>query len=392
MSDYFIYYAESNIVCLIIFGIMLVHDMFKIDRQEKQIKYDRALTAFMLYFISDIIWVAVTDNVITKNIVTSMIVNFANYIVMVAVTYNWLHYVMAVEQVPHRNRKINIFAVLFPFIVSTVVLIALAVFAPSVLIDSETLEPSAMYNVFLIAVPIIYIFAVIFYALKKMRRETNAAEKKKHAYIGLFPLIVVGGGLVQIVFLPHTPIFCFCCTILMLIFYIRSMETLISLDPLTGLNNRGQLHRFMSQESNAKSEGKRTFVMMIDVNDFKRVNDTFGHAEGDYVLTMIADSLKATQKALIASAFLGRYGGDEFVLIASVADEKEVDAISSSIREQIDKRCKAHTESYLVTVGIGYDEMLGDDDTFQKCMQRADHKLYLDKAYGKLHGQGTMIS
>ena len=392
MSDYLIYYAESNIVCVVIFGIMLVHDIFKIDRQEKQIKFDRALVAFMLYFISDTLWAAVIDGSIPKTAVSVIAVNLSNYLLMAISTCAWLHYVMAVEQVPNRNKNLNRFAILFPFIVSTVVLIALSVFVPSALIDYETLEVKPVYNVFLSIVPIIYIIAVIFYSVRKARSEKNAIERKKHIYIGLFPLIVVIGGLIQIVFLPNTPIFCFCCTILMLIFYIKAMEMFISLDPLTGLNNRGQLHRFMSQESTAKSEGKRTFIMMIDVNDFKRVNDTFGHAEGDYVLTMIADSLKATQKALIASAFIGRYGGDEFVLIASVTDEKEVKAIASAIREEIDRRCKAHNESYVVTVGIGYDELLGDDDTFQKCMQRADHKLYLDKAYGKLHGHGTMIS
>ena len=56
MSDYFIYYASTNIVGAIIFGIMLIHDCLGVDRQEKQIKYDHSLIAFMLYFISDAIW------------------------------------------------------------------------------------------------------------------------------------------------------------------------------------------------------------------------------------------------------------------------------------------------------------------------------------------------
>ena len=53
MSSYFIYYTEASIVCVIIFGIMLCWDLFSIDKQEKQIKYDHALIAFMLYFVSD---------------------------------------------------------------------------------------------------------------------------------------------------------------------------------------------------------------------------------------------------------------------------------------------------------------------------------------------------
>ena len=56
MIEYFTYYASSNIVGIIIFGIMLAHDCLGVDRQEKQLKYDQVLIAFILYFISDAIW------------------------------------------------------------------------------------------------------------------------------------------------------------------------------------------------------------------------------------------------------------------------------------------------------------------------------------------------
>ena len=62
MSDYFIYYASANMVGAVVFGIMLIHDCLGVDRQEKQIKYDQALIAFMLYFISDVIWVGFDYN------------------------------------------------------------------------------------------------------------------------------------------------------------------------------------------------------------------------------------------------------------------------------------------------------------------------------------------
>ena len=56
MSEYFIYYASINIVGAVIFGIMLANDYIGLDRQEKQLKYDHALIAFILYFLSDAIW------------------------------------------------------------------------------------------------------------------------------------------------------------------------------------------------------------------------------------------------------------------------------------------------------------------------------------------------
>ena len=56
MPDYFIYYASINLVGALFFGIMLHHDHTSIDKQEKQIKYDHALLAFLMYFVSDAIW------------------------------------------------------------------------------------------------------------------------------------------------------------------------------------------------------------------------------------------------------------------------------------------------------------------------------------------------
>ena len=98
MQDYFIYYASANIVGTIIFGVMLAHDRFSVDRQEKQLKYDQTLVAFMLYFISDTIWAAVDSELISKTQLSVSITNYVNFILMTGITYSWLKYVMAVEK------------------------------------------------------------------------------------------------------------------------------------------------------------------------------------------------------------------------------------------------------------------------------------------------------
>ncbi len=90
MSSYFIYYTEANVVCIILFSIMLFRDIFNVDRQEKQIKYDHALVAFMLYFACDILWAGIIAGVLPKNYFTVLSVNFGNYVLMAVITYNVL--------------------------------------------------------------------------------------------------------------------------------------------------------------------------------------------------------------------------------------------------------------------------------------------------------------
>ena len=384
MTEFFIYYTEANIICTVIFVILLGHDLFSVDRQEKQLKYDNALVAFMLYFLSDILTAAVISGYLPKTAFSVAFSRILNYFLMAALTHAWLNYMMAVEQLPHRNRPINRLAVVSPFLVSTIALAVIYLFRPELLF-SDALEPTPLFSVFLIAVPIIYILAVVFYTVRLTIHEENAVEKRRHLYIGLFPLLVVIGGLAQLVLLPNTPIFCFACTILMLIFYIQSMDRQISADPLTKLNNRGQLLRYVSQKANFHMEGRRTFVVMMDVNDFKKINDTYGHAEGDRALMLLADALRSVVRSRSMPVFLGRYGGDEFILIAHPADETEIETLVGEIRAQIQAKCAEAETPYLLSVGIGYDELLQGSDSFQKCQQRADHKLYLDKEYVKLN-------
>ena len=389
MSEYFIYYVTSNIVGCIIFGIMLAHDRLSIDKQEKQLKYDHALIAFMLYFLSDAIWSGVDSGVFPVNTFTVLTTNFMNFFIMTVITSRWLMYAMTVEQLPIRNKRTTKILILIPFIVSVIGVVITYIFAPDLLLD-ENLKNTKLYDAYLVSIPYIYIIAAIIYAMKKAIREKNPIEKKNHLYIGLFPIMVLVAGLAQIILMPQLPVFCFSCTILMLIYYIQSMDAQISIDPLTRLNNRGQLIRFVSQSSNLNIDGRKTFVIMMDINDFKMINDTYGHDEGDNALIIVAGSLTSALQNHSFPTFLGRYGGDEFVLIVHPVTEDEMKELLSEIRECIIQKCIDENKPYILSIGIGFDEFLGGQDTFSECMQRADSKLYLDKEYCKSNGKSTI--
>jgi hypothetical protein len=90
MKQYFLYYTEANIMCLVIFGVMLVHDLLNASRQEKQIKFDNALLAFMVYFAADCVWTAVEAGVLPRTLSSVVATNFANCIFMSLITYSGL--------------------------------------------------------------------------------------------------------------------------------------------------------------------------------------------------------------------------------------------------------------------------------------------------------------
>ena len=383
MTNFFIYYTEASVVCIIIFAIMLVRDMTGMDRQEKQIKYDHALVAFMLYFACDAVWASIIAGVLPKNLLMVLTVNFANYCFMAGIIYAWLRYVMAVEQVPGRDSKRARFVILLPFCIATVALIVTYLLEPRLLLDETTYTLQPLYSVFQISVPCVYIAVIVGYTMKRAIVAESPIERREHLTVGFFPLMVVAGGLLQILILPETPVFCFSCAILMIVFYINAMETQISTDPLTGLNNRGQLLHYALQKANLHREGRQTYVIMLDINDFKGINDTYGHAEGDRALLIIADSLRQAVRNRSMPVFLARYGGDEFILIAHPVEEGEIETLVREIRGQIAQACKASGAPYVLSTGAGYSRLSGAEDTFQACQQRADERLYLDKAQQK---------
>lgn len=382
MTEHFIFYVESNVVCLILFGIMLVHDLLGGDRQEKQIKYDRALISFMLYFAADIFLTAVNSGVLPLNRISVALVNFADYVLMAAITITWLYYAMAVEQIKNRNTRRTRTFIIIPFIIATSVLLIIYAISPGVLMN-DALEMQPAFYVLMILVPVINMAAVLFYSYRRALTEKNPDDRKMFMQIGTFPLMVIIGGVIEVFLLPFMPIFCFCSAILMLIFYIKSMDVQISVDPLTRLNNRGQLMRYALQSGHVFEEGSKTFVIMLDVNDFKNVNDTFGHAEGDRALVIIADALRKAAAAFSESAFICRYGGDEFVMIVHAADEEALKPLFDIIRSGIEYECKAQGTPYILSVSLGSAEFRSEADSIQECMRRADIKLYEDKKRSK---------
>ena len=383
MTSFFIHYAGTNIFCIIIFMILLLHDVFNIDRQEKQIKYDRALIAFIFYFAVDCVWAALIAKKIPVTRFNVVSNTLCTYLGMVLITYTWLEYVLAVEQVEYRNDLKFRLALSLPFIISMVIMVITYISNPGFLI-SDNLEVTENFNFFLVGAPYINLIAVMYYTIRRVMKEENQAEKSKHLLIGFFPLLVVAGGLFEMIFYPYEPIFCCTSTILMLVFFIQMIQRQVSVDPLTGLNNRGQLLRYVEQRSNIHKDNRLTYVIMIDINDFKVINDTYGHAEGDRALRILSDSLKKVVGNHNMPVFLGRYGGDEFIIIVHPQSRSEMEPFIKELRNELEDECRNNNTEFMLSIGIGYDELLEEPDTFQKCMQRADQKLYQDKRNIKL--------
>jgi len=148
-------------------------------------------------------------------------------------------------------------------------------------------------------------------------------------------------------------------------------------DPLTGINNRRSIDAYI--ESLSESYGERFCVLMLDIDNFKYLNDKFGHPFGDKVIKRIAYLVRENIRD---NDFVGRYGGEEFIVFIN-ADLQKATKIAEDIRLVIqDNNMKFDGHEVHVTVSIGISEHADTQSVFET-ISIADNALYTAKTNGK---------
>ena len=152
-------------------------------------------------------------------------------------------------------------------------------------------------------------------------------------------------------------------------------------DPLTGIYNRSVFDdRIEKEVKNALKRNINLFLFIMDIDNFKNVNDTYGHQTGDLVLKIVVTQAK---KVLREVDLLARYGGEEFGIILPNITRKKAIEIAERIRSKISKTKFVYkNKSFQVTVSIGVTQ-LKNDDSITTFIERADNALYMAKSSGK---------
>lgn len=229
-------------------------------------------------------------------------------------------------------------------------------------------------------IPTIISFGYILYILRMLTMykrnnllETNA-QKDLYKRLFIFPMTPCVGAILQIM-LPGSVWIFPGTTLAILTNYIAIQNGYMARDHLTGLYNRSQLENFMNYQLKNLKKGNYFFLILLDLDKFKQINDTYGHVVGDDALIHAAKLLRGSCKR--RSDYVARLGGDEFVIIGQCEDTEAVDMIIKRMHDVADDFNRTGKKPYNIYFSAGYVIYDGSEyATLDILLSEADRKMY----------------
>ncbi|HPH96432.1 MAG TPA: diguanylate cyclase [Anaerolineaceae bacterium] len=161
----------------------------------------------------------------------------------------------------------------------------------------------------------------------------------------------------------------------------KRVQDLATVDPLTGLFNRRHFFDIALQDFGmARSQNSSLVALMMDVDHFKRVNDTYGHQAGDQVLQTIAERLK---RCLRNHDIICRYGGEEFTAILPGADLRAARAVAERLRLSASEAIETSVGPVTISLSLGVAALDESCSSLDELLKHADQALYVSKQMGK---------
>ncbi len=161
----------------------------------------------------------------------------------------------------------------------------------------------------------------------------------------------------------------------------KMLSNKMFIDANTGLYNRSKCQEIL-KDTTTPANLKSRIMVMFDINDLKVTNDNYGHQVGDELISDFAKILKESSKVHYFDIFIGRYGGDEFMVYYPSADEEDVLIFLDEVNYLCDRFNKEEEKKYNLSFSVGY-AVFGSDrssSTMRDLFKAADENMYLNKA------------
>ncbi len=289
------------------------------------------------------------------------------YIANMIVAYMWMLLIEShLKSEPKLHKKIILS---IPMIIGIIV-IAINIFVPCIykLDELNNYSRKPLYAL-LFAIDVCYmLYGVIIYIIVKIR---GGVLKFFPIYLYIGPILA---GMIIETLIPGIAISWPCVAVSIAGVLASLQNETIYRDQLTGLYNRNYLNYL--QKNMFSKESCHITGIMLDMNDFKQINDNFGHAKGDIALQQMAKLLK---DAIGDMGIVLRYAGDEFIVLINSHKQVIVDACIYEINKELDRFNTSKIADYKLSASMGYSLYKPKEQTVDDFMNIIDQKMYEEK-------------
>ncbi len=370
-----------NIFPMVLVIVVLISNRFKVGKARSARLFDHIIVFDFLLMLIDIVGIGVAGKMIGEGNEKLWIINVIRMLLTIFLTTTWFIYVCLKISIDGADKRI------LPVISAATVIGVVASFVV-LLIPHGYLTQYGLENAGK-ALRICYLsvsgFGIFMFAMSAvaalygMVRETNVEMRRMCRYLLVFSLLPIVGVVMQNVnqtFRTSSP----CLSLALLYVYITMQNKKVMTDSLTGVNNRRELDAYL--ERRGRQDGQPEWgMLMIDVDDFKKINDTIGHKLGDDALWHVADILRS--EFAKEGYFVARYGGDEFVVCGDWGSKDELWHVRNEIENKVKQFNIEKDRPYNLSLSIGVALWHESGCRVASILETADKDMYEQKQMHK---------
>lgn len=368
------YYLQTNLFCVLILLLILIG--LRNKTRYSVLLFKKILFCSILFCMFDIVSVIFRGtNYNSSNLILTFSNSFYLFLPLL-IGYYWIQYVyLTIDEKRFKLKKVK-FLLVIPLLLGFIMLM-INVFSHNIFIinSNNIYERSNMYFLYAISswiyVAISSIKTIIVY-----HRTDNIYIKEKIFPLSLFIVAPLITSIVQSLFYGLS-VSQIGFTVSSLLIFLYYQDEQILMDNLTKVNNRTSFNEFMQNKYDVLKDNDIISLVFIDIDNFKYINDNYGHLVGDEVLINVASILKKSCLEFNKNLFLARYGGDEFVIVSSL-NLKQI----NELEKLIDNNVKVYNkeENIKISISKGYtSDIKANYKSITHIIDIADDLMYKNK-------------
>lgn len=377
-----VYYIEVNLICIIV--LLLLRNQLRRNSENHSTCsniFSLLLWSTVVLCVSDMLAGIFRGQVFWGAKALIELSNLVFYEALAIIGYLWMVYVyISLKIIRDFDKKLFFWAI--PLILFSIVAISNPLTHFLFTIDENNLFVRNSATYFHWIVTWMYIVVPTIKIASLLLREKNKNVRNDMMPFLYFIIAPTCAGVLQMLFYGITSSQVGITISLIAIFLSEQSNRILS-DSLTGLNNRRSFNEYVRNHIQRHPNADLT-LLMIDINEFKQINDKFGHITGDRALNDVAEVLKEVSGKAQNRLFICRYGGDEFLIATFNRSKQEIDDLKAQIHDELGKKHRTPKSPYCLKVSIGSSNgPCSDYDSVEQLLFLADKAMYDEKSCTK---------